>query len=196
MCKIIISIDFESEPSWCLNMYGSREKLFFLLCMFDFRSCRAVSSVSLWRSPGDNYRWLLRVGFPSRWMKWIHSKVYQRKCFRALRCFLDGIQMISCYFYPIWIYKYNGITRDEAISVMMILTESSICMKITFRARLKLAVNIHSASSVDNFSLIKRILFSLQLSNNEIPTSKIRKRFVTNEEALVQQLNGLKRTSK
>lgn len=37
---------------------------------------------------------------------------------------------------------------------------------------------------------------SLQLSNNEIPTSKIRKRFVTNEEALVQQLNGLKRVSK
>lgn len=34
------------------------------------------------------------------------------------------------------------------------------------------------------------------LSNNELPTSKIRKRFVTNEEALVQQLNGLKRTSK
>jgi hypothetical protein len=36
----------------------------------------------------------------------------------------------------------------------------------------------------------------LQLTDNQLPTSKIQKRFITNEEALVQQLNGLKRTSK
>lgn len=50
------------------------------------------------------------------------------------------------------------------------------------------------------YKTIKQIIDMEQnlshLSNNEIPTSKIRKRFVTNEEALVQQLNGLKRTSK
>lgn len=36
----------------------------------------------------------------------------------------------------------------------------------------------------------------LQLTDNQLPTSKIRKRFITNEEALVQQLNGLKRALK
>jgi hypothetical protein len=50
------------------------------------------------------------------------------------------------------------------------------------------------------FSLTNRTPFFsslyLQLSDNQLPTSKIRKRFVTNEEALAQQLNGLKRTSK
>ncbi|CRL01227.1 CLUMA_CG014245, isoform A [Clunio marinus] len=50
------------------------------------------------------------------------------------------------------------------------------------------------------YKTIKQIIDMEQnlnhLSSNEIPTSKIRKRFVTNEEALVQQLNGLKRTSK
>ncbi|CAG9797571.1 unnamed protein product [Chironomus riparius] len=50
------------------------------------------------------------------------------------------------------------------------------------------------------YKTIKQIIDMEQslshLSDNQLPTSKIRKRFVTNEEALAQQLNGLKRTSK
>ncbi|KAG5675497.1 hypothetical protein PVAND_005393 [Polypedilum vanderplanki] len=57
-----------------------------------------------------------------------------------------------------------------------------------------------AASPPPIYKTIKQIIDMEQslshLSDNQLPTSKIRKRFVTNEEALAQQLNGLKRTSK